>query len=102
MEMNDSAIKIPEQYINKIIFDKKIRQIEFENNNHFSKNGNNISGNNDSYKSINPVMPEQINHINYKMKGNENSKAEEKEPIICSIVSRYRLKFTTFVYYKNE
>ena len=102
MEMNDSAIKIPEQYINKIIFDKNIRQIELENNNHFSKNGNNITGNNDSYKSINPVMPEQINHINYKMKGNENSKAEEKEPIICSIVSRHRLKFTTFVYYKNE
>ena len=97
-EMNDLTIKIPEQYKNKINLDKKIGN-KIGNKNFFSHEEKNIFGDNYSYKSIMSVMPVQINHINFKEK---NIKNNSKEPIVYSIVSRHRLKFTTFVYYKNK
>lgn len=98
-EMNDSTMKIPEEYNYEKNIDKNTRQDELGigSKYYFASKENNIFGDNYSYKSINPVMPEQINHINYKKKYNN-----EESPIVCSIVSRHRLKFTTFVYYKKE
>lgn len=92
-EMSGYAQKIPEEYKSKINLDKK------ESQNKFGKNSSeeNIFGENYAYKSIKPFYHEQINHLNikeYKTDINKNN--------ICSIVSRYRLKFTTFVYYKNK
>ena len=92
-EMNESTIKIPEQYKNNINSDIKTENSEEEN----------IFGENSSYKSIKPVSQEKINHMNYKIKNNNkviNNKNEVS--IVCSIVCRHRLKFTTFVYYKNK
>ena len=96
--MIDLTIKVPEQYKNKINLDKKFGQNKIGNKNYFAYEENNILSDNYSYKNIMPVIPEQINHINCKrrsIKNNENT-------IIYSIVSRHRLKFTTFVYYKNR
>ena len=103
-EMNDNALKTPEQYKNKINFDKNIRKSKskIKNLNYISNNEENKFGENYSYKKIRPVNHELINHMNYKIKNNKNVKIEEKNPTICSIVARYRLKFTTFVYYKNK
>lgn len=92
-EMNESTIKIPEQYKNNINSDIKTENSEEEN----------IFGENSSYKNIKPVSQEKINHMNYKIKNNNkviNNKNEVS--IVCSIVCRHRLKFTTFVYYKNK
>ena len=98
-EMNDLKIKIPEQYKNKINLDKKNGQDKIRNKNFFSNEKKNIYSDNYAYKSIMPVMPEQINHINCK---EGNIKNIVKNTKIYSIVTRHRLKFTTFVYYKNK
>ena len=96
-EMNDLAVKIPEQYKYTKNIEKNTRQENIGNKIYFSSEEKNLLGDNYSYKSIMSVMPDQINHLNYKNKDNK-----EENPIVCSIVSRHRLKFTTFVYYKNE
>ena len=92
-EMNEYAQRIPEQYKSNIKSD--IKALNSENDI--------ILGENSSYKSIRPVAKEKINHINYKIESNKkiiNNRNED--PIVCSIVSRHRLKFTTFIYYKNK
>ena len=96
-EMNDLAVKIPEQYKYTKNIEKNTRQENIGNKIFFSSEEKNLLGDNYSYKSIMSVMPDQINHLNYKNKDNK-----EENPIVCSIVFRHRLKFTTFVYYKNE
>jgi hypothetical protein len=96
-EMNDLAVKIPEQYKYTKNIEKNTRQEKIGNKIYFSSEEKNLLGDNYSYKSIMSVMPDQINHLNYKNKDNK-----EESPIVCSIVFRHRLKFTTFVYYKKE
>ena len=99
-EMNEQSHKVPEEYKFKKNLDK-MRQSKIENENYHSEEKN-ILGDNYAYKQIKSVAPEQINHMNYKIKSNRKEKLTEKNPIITSIVCRHRLKFTTFVYYKNE
>ena len=92
-EMNDFAPKAPGSYKSKINLKKTrtkssiknsilphIEKAFGENYNYFDKNNYN-------------VKHEEINHLNLFINKNE-------KPIVCSIVSRYRLKFTNFVYYK--
>ena len=54
----------------------------------------NILSDNLSFKEINTAPIEQRNHL--------NSKNIENQPIICAVSSRFRYKFTTFVYYKPK
>ena len=92
-EMNEYAQRIPEQYKSNIKSD--IKALNSENDI--------ILGENSSYKSIKPVAKEKINHLNYKIESNRKIINNRNEaPIVCSIVSRHRLKFTTFIYYKNK
>ena len=92
-EMNEYAQRIPEQYKSNIKSDIKALNSEIDI----------ILGENSSYKSIRPVAKEKINHINYKIESNRKNQNNRNEtPIVCSIVCRHRLKFTTFVYYKNK
>ena len=89
-DMNNFAPKIPEQYKDKI----KYNQLEKQNNNKYlCPEGDDLCGEYYSYKKIINFRHEDINHINFKLK-NVN-----KKPIVSSIISRYRLKFTSFVYY---
>lgn len=97
-EMNENNQKVPEEY-KKNNLDKKMRQSKIGNNNYFSPEEDNILGENYSNKKIKYISSEQINHINYKIKNNKN---KTNNPIVSSIILRHRLKFTTFVYYKNE
>lgn len=67
----------------KYIGEKKYIEVEEKN----------ILSDNISFKNIHILPIERINHL--------NSKNEKSKPIICSISSRFRYKFTTFVYYKT-
>ena len=93
-EMNDFASKIPEAYKPKINL-----SIINENNSNLSNEEENLFGENCSHKIIKNIRHEQINHLNHKVKTlNQNN--INNNPIINSIICRYRLKFTNFVYYK--
>ena len=93
-EMNNFAPKIPEQYQQKINYSKLNRQNKIGNYKFLSPEEDDLFGENYSYKKIKNFRHEEINHINYKLK------KLDKSPIASSIISRYRLKFTSFVYYK--
>ena len=60
-------------------------------------NEDNVLSGNLAYKNIKNIHHEQINHFNSYKKVVNNNKT-----IICSTTSRYRNKFTTFVYYVHK
>ena len=92
-ELNVIAPKTPEQYIKNIGL----------NNNTSEEEKSDFYTESYDYKSIKSVFHEQINHMNYKIKNNKIvNNSRDKNSVVCSIVSRYRLKFTTFVYYNKE
>jgi hypothetical protein len=92
-ELNVNAPKTPEQYIKNIDL----------NNNSSEEEKCDFYKESYDYKSIKSVFHEQINHMNYKIKNNKIvNNSGDKNSVVCSIVSRYRLKFTTFVYYNKE
>jgi hypothetical protein len=93
-EMNDKAPKIPEPYKPKLYLNKISKQDKIGNELYLSNKEDNLFGENYSYKKVKNLRHEQINHFNSKIK-NVNS-----NPIISSLIFRYRLKFTNFVYYK--
>ena len=93
-DMNNFAPKIPESYKDKKIYNKLEKQNTIENNKYLCPEEDDLCGEFYSYKKIKNFRHEEINHINYKLK------VVNKKPIVSSIVSRYRLKFTSFVYYK--
>lgn len=93
-EMNNFAPKIPEQYKQKIYYSKISRQNKIGNSRFLCPEEDDLFGENYSYKKIKNFRHEEINHISYKLKNITN------KPSVSSIVSRYRLKFTSFVYYK--
>ena len=92
-ELNVITPKTPEQYIKNIDL----------NNNTSEEEKSDFYTESYDYKSIKSVFHEQINHMNYKIKNNKIvNNSRDKNSLVCSIVSRYRLKFTTFVYYNKE
>ena len=60
-------------------------------------NEDNVLSGNLAYKNIKNIHHEQINHFNSYKKVVNNNKT-----VICSTTSRYRNKFTTFVYYVHK
>ena len=95
-EMNEFASKIPEAYKTKINLNTISKQDKIGNNKYLTNDEEHLFGENYSYKKVKNLRHEQINHINYKIKNVNNN------PIISSLIFRYRLKFTTFVYYNKE
>ena len=93
-EMNDKAPKIPEPYKPKLYLNKISKQDKIGNELYLSNKEDNLFGENYSYKKVKNLRHEQINHFNSKIKNNNNN------PIISSLIFRYRLKFTNFIYYK--
>lgn len=97
-EFSEKIPALPEHYqtcknINlfsnqKYIGNKKLLEI----------NEKDILSSNLSYKKIENVHHEQINHLII----NKDKKQTEKKAAIFSITSKYRFKFTTFVYYKPQ
>ena len=93
-EMNDKAPKIPEAYKPKFNLNKIRKKDQVGNELYLSNKEDNLFGDNYSYKKVKNLRHEQINHFNSKIKNNNSN------PIISSLIFRYRLKFTNFVYYK--
>ena len=96
-EMKKLIQIMPEQYKKEIFLDKKINKIKHRNL--FSSEEDNFYEGNYAYKTIKPIAHELINHVNFKSKDVNN---DNKKQIIYSIVTRHRLKFTTFFYYKSN
>ena len=92
--------KISEENKNKLNQVKRESQIRIGKKNYFSSLEKNLYWKNYTYKNIKPFIHEQINHLN--IKENKISNEGKNNTIICSILTRHRLKFTTFVYYKNK
>jgi hypothetical protein len=99
-EMNEFASKIPEAYKIKIDLNSISKQDKIGNNKYLANDEENLFGENYSYKKVKNLRHEQINHLNYKSYNNRKNKDGNGNPIINSIICRYRLKFTSFVYYK--
>lgn len=93
-EMKDKAPKIPDPYKTILNLNKIRKKDQVGNELYLSNKKDNLFGENNSYKKDKNPRHEQINHFNSKIK-NVNS-----NPIISSLIFRYRLKFTNFVYYK--
>ena len=76
---------------NKVVKNKKIKKYKDKMQNY--ENFNNENKDNKMILYSIKFMHEQINHLHIKKIKNNN-------PMIISIISRYKLKFTTFLYYK--
>ena len=95
-EFNEKVPDLPDHYKNLENINLLSHQKYIGNNEHLKISEDNILSDNISYKNIRNIHHEQINHI--IVNNNENN----NESIICSISSRYRSKFTTFVYYNSK
>ena len=99
-EMNEFASKIPEAYKTRINLNNISNQDKIGNNKYLSNDEEQLFEENYSYKIVKNLRHEQINNLNYKSYKNSKNKDVNGNPIINSIICRYRLKFTSFVYYK--
>ena len=94
-EFNEKIPELPSHYNNYENINFLSNQ-KYIGNEKYLKNGeNNILSDNISYKKIRNFHHEQINHLII----NDDKRYINKN-IVCTISSRYRLKFTTFLYYK--
>jgi len=93
-EMHGNAPKAPEPYKPKLNSNNISKQDQIGNELYLSNKEDNLFGEYSSYKKVKNLRHEQINHFNCKINNVNNN------PIISSLIFRYRLKFTNFVYYK--
>ena len=77
---------------NKVVKNKNIKKYKEENENYKNINNNMNKDNKMILYSI-KFLHEQINHLHIKKIRNNN-------PMKISVISRFKLKFTTFLYYK--
>lgn len=106
-EFSEKIPEIPNHYQNNMNINLLTNQNKLGNSNFLKIRENNIMSDNVAFKDIVNIYHEQTNHLrtNITNKQKNDRKDDEKKIILCSISSRYRLKFTTFVYYnvqKNE
>ena len=105
-ELSEKIPEIPNHYKNNMNINLFTHQNNIGNSNFLKISENNIMSDNIAFKGIANIYHEQTNHLrtnNNKKKKDKND--DDEKTILCSISSRYRLKFTTFVYYniqKNE
>ena len=98
-ELKEKIPKLPIQYKSSININLYSNQNNIGNNKFIKIHEKNILSDNISFKKIGIIHHEQINHLNINNNLLKN-KGYKNKNIICSISSRYRSKFTTFVYYK--
>ena len=98
-DMNTETPSVPHLYNNTFNLDKNEKQKKLKkinNNEYFVVREQNLLSDNYSYKKLDNVYPEQINHLITNLKKDKSQKLNKK----YLFVNRYRLKFTNFVYYK--
>ena len=106
-EFSEKIPEIPKHYQNNMNINLFTHQNNLGNINFLKISENNIMSDNIAFKGISNIYHEQTNHLraNINNKQKNDKKDNDEKTILCSISSRYRLKFTTFVYYniqKNE
>ena len=98
-EMN-LALKMPDQYRSE----RKLNRFNLFKNLGDSKylpfEEDYLLGENYSYKKVKNTSHEEIYHLKHKVINDFNTHIDNKKIEVNSTISRYRLKFTTFVYYK--
>ena len=95
-ELGEKIPGLPDHYKNLVNINLFSNQNKIGNNVFLGASEDDILSGNISYKRIRNIHHEQINHII----ANNNQNKTKSKSIVCSISSRYRSKFTTFVYYK--
>ena len=93
-EFFDKITTVPFHFKNTMNLDLITNQNNIGIKKYMSIKEKNVLSDNLSFKKINTAPIEQINHL--------NSKNLENQSIICAVSSRFRYKFTTFVYYKPK
>ena len=93
-EFFDKITTVPIHFKNTMNLDLITNQNNIGIKKYMSIKEKNVLSDNLSFKKINTAPIEQINHL--------NSKNLENQSIICAVSSRFRYKFTTFVYYKPK
>ena len=106
-EFSEKIPEIPRHYQNNMNINLFTHQNNLGNSNYLKISENNIMSDNIAFKGIDNIYHEQTNHLrtNINNKQKNDKKDDDEKTILSSISSRYRLKFTTFVYYniqKNE
>ena len=98
-ELKNKIPKLPIQYKSCININLSSKQNSIGNNKFIKIHEKNILSDNISFKNIQNVNHELIDHLNIN---NNQFKKNNRihECNIYSVSSRYRQKFTTFVYYK--
>ena len=100
-ELKEKIPELPIQYKSCININLFSNQNNIGNKKFFRITEKNILSDNFSFKNIEIIHHDQINHLNLNKRQFINNNGIYKN-IISSITSRYRNKFTTFVYYKNN
>ena len=94
-EFNEKVPELPSHYNNYENINLLSNQKYIGNEKYLKISENDILSDNLSYKNIRNIYHEQINHLIIK-----DDKKFTKKDLVCTISSRYRLKYTTFLYYK--
>lgn len=100
-EMKEKIPELPIQYKSCININLFSNQNNIGNKKFIRIRERNILSDNFSFKNIEIIHHDQINHLNLNNKQFINKNNIYKN-IISSVTSRYRNKYTTFVYYKNN
>ena len=102
-ELKQKIPELPFQYKSCININLHSNQNKIGNNIYIKIQEKNILSDNFSFKKIDNIHHEQINHLSlitkqFEKKNNSNSSGN----IITSIIAKYRYKYTTFVYFKSN
>ena len=90
----DKAKPVPIHFKNPINIDLITNQKDIGRKKFINIRERNILSDNLSFKNINIAPIEQINHI--------ITKNDKGKTLICTVSSRFRYKFTTFIYYRQN
>ena len=101
-EFIEKIPEIPKHYQNNMNINLLTNQNNLGNTNFLKINENNIMSDNIAFKNIVNIYHEQTNHLRTNFNNKEKNDDDDNKTIQCSISSRYRLKFTTFVYYNTQ
>jgi len=90
----DKITTVPSNFKNPMNIDLITNQNNIGIKKYVNIKEKNILSDNLAFKKIKIAPIEQVNHL--------NSKNIENQSILCAVSSRFRYKFTTFVYYKPK
>ena len=101
-EFGEKIPELPNLYKNMLNINLLSNQNNIGNNQFLNITENNILSDNMAFKKIMNIHGEKINHLKTNISNNKNKDNKKNKDIIYSISSRYRLKYTTFVYYNPQ